>query len=163
MANHNKTPQERNKLTRKAFREAIVEGVAYGMSVRASSIAASVPYRTTARWVAQGREQHEADPDATVGKWSPQRKFFEAIQQAEQQLQKKLLMRMHVHQSKTMKATAFLLERKFSEEWGRRETVKLQGDINNPVEVALSKELEKALDKMAAEADGEGDETNTEA
>jgi transposase len=150
--------QERNKLTRKAFRDAIVEGVGYGMSVRAASIAAEVPYRTTARWMAYGREQHEADPDAPKSKWSPQRKFFEAIQTAEQQLQKKLLMRMHVHQAKTMKATAFLLERKFSTEWGRRETLKVESDVNNPVEITLSKDLEKAIDALVNGGDRSDDE-----
>ena len=139
-------PQERNLLNRKAYRDAIVEGVGYGMSLTAAAKAAGVCDRTANRWYSAGRDEVERNPDETrKSKKSPQRKFYEAHEEAVNNLQKRLLMQMQVHNAKSSKATAFLLERRFPNEWGRRETLKVEGDAENPIEVTLSKDLDAAI------------------
>lgn len=150
------TTQVRNLLTRKAFRDAIIEGVGYGMTLNAASLAAGVCPRTAARWYSAGREEALANPDESrKSKWSPQRKFFDAHERAVNGLQKQLLMRMHVHNAKNVKATAFLLERRFPNQWGRRETLRVEGDAENPLEVTLAADLDKAIDKLIAKKKGE--------
>lgn len=109
----------------------ILASLTMGMTIKEACIFAEIDESTFYNW----RKNYSEDPQF--------KDFFKSLKKAEVQGKMKHIQKIFEEQS--WQASAWWLERKFPEEFARREKVQLSGDEKNPVVV---KEIKEALSKL---------------
>jgi hypothetical protein len=114
-----------SKLT-PAVRQTILENLAAGATVQASCLAAGIARQTFYDWRAK----------AEAGE-SPFVEFFAAVEQAEAQAQVERVTVIRQAMADSWQAAAWWLERRFPEDWGRRERHEHSSPAGNPLKVQV--------------------------
>lgn len=120
----------------------IAQALEVGMPLGHAIKYAGVPERTVYRWRAKGKEEAETYPDLDQADWSPQRAFFELTELA---IGKGVFSLLNIIQTAakdgTWQAAAWLLERRFPEDFGRKTQHNHTGEALGPTIVINHAEL----------------------
>ena len=101
----------------------IIEAVKAGNYYEAACAYAGVSYSTLRGWIVKGEK-------AKSGKYL---KFLEAVRQAEAEAEARIVLQWQKAMPEDWRAAQAFLERRYPERWGKKETVKHQGDNENPI------------------------------
>jgi hypothetical protein len=94
------------------MREKIIQAIALGLTYERACGLAGVSYQSLRNWIARGGQE-------TEGEYFD---FLDALKKAEAQAEAVCLQRIHkAAQGGQWQAAAWILERRYPEQWGRRE------------------------------------------
>ncbi len=131
----------------------IVEGIQQGLSYKAAAQRADVSYQTMYNWMNKGEEDEESGIDSDF------LDFFYAIKNAEIDFQLAHLRRIdRASMEGSWQASAWALERRFPDEWGKKErieqTTQISGPNNGPVRYEYGvndddmREIEQSVERI---------------
>lgn len=120
----------KTKLRRKLIAEA-VEGIEKGHYAKTICQALGIHESTYYDWLKKGEEQIENDERGIY------REFSESIKKAQAEGKKALLQIIRDRAATNWTAAAWMLERMYPEEYGRREKHQHEGTPNKPIEFTM--------------------------
>jgi hypothetical protein len=144
------TPQRGRptKLTPEVHR-AIVEAIREGASRQAAATRGGVAYATLAEWVARGNGTH-ADREQSAEFAEFAKDLHAAEADFEQSLVKNVMAYSAMGDKPDWRGPAWILERRFSDRWGKTTRTELTGKDGGPVAVASTVDVTKLTDEQLA-------------
>lgn len=109
-----------------------------GISIKDCANLCGIDRKTLHRWIDKGKE-------AKSGRY---REFYERFEKANSDFKKSLVE--DIKKDKTWQSSAWLLERTFPEEYGKREKIDMNADINNKTDLSVyfdEKKMREILDE----------------
>jgi len=131
----------RTILLKPEIKKRILDAIRQGNYVYVACRAAGIGETTYHTWMAKGREAIE------TGKRNQYREFTEAVKEAELLAESELILSIRSASLTSWQAAAWLLERKTSERWGRKDSIEYRG------EVVETKVVNKAIDELLDDQD----------
>ena len=116
----------RTTILSEVIQNAMVEAIREGNYASTASEAVGIGESTHYRWMKQGEEGIE-----------PYRGYWEAIKKAEAQAEMSAVQNIQTHSADNWTASAWYLERKFPDRWGRKDklTQEISGKDGKPIEI----------------------------
>ncbi len=140
------------RLLTPAVKKTICKAIKAGAKLEIAARAAGIGARTLDEWLKHGRDELQADPDAS----GPCAAFVSKVMIASAKNEQELIGIIRKEAPKTWQAAAWLLERKFPERYAKVDRLRVSGDETNNKPVAVQSRQEaqqKLLEKLAAVAE----------
>ena len=116
----------RTTILSEVIQNAMVEAIEAGNYASTAAESVGIGESTHYRWMKQGEEGIE-----------PYRGYWEAIKKAEAQAEMSAVQNIQTHSADNWTASAWYLERKFPDKWGRKDklTQEISGKDGKPIEI----------------------------
>lgn len=116
----------RTTILSEVIQNAMVEAIEAGNYASTAAESVGIGESTHYRWMKQGEEGIE-----------PYRGYWEAIKKAEAQAEMSAVQNIQTHAAENWTASAWYLERKFPDKWGRKDklTQEISGKDGKPIEI----------------------------
>ena len=130
------------------IQKTVCEAIKHGATLEIAARAAGIGARTLDEWLKHGRDELQADPDAS----GPCAIFVSEVMIAAAKSEQELIEIIRKEAPKTWQAAAWLLERKFPQRYAKVDRLRVSGDETNerPITIENRQEIEnKLLQKLA--------------
>ncbi len=137
------------RLLTPAVKKTICKAIKAGAKLEIAARAAGIGARTLDEWLKHGRDELQADPDAS----GPCAAFVSEVMIASAKFEQELIGIIRKEAPKTWQAAAWLLERKFPERYAKVDRLRVTEDETNKKPVAyqsLQERQQKLIEKIAA-------------
>ncbi len=137
------------RLLTPAVQKTICKAIKLGAKLEIAARAAGIGARTLDEWLKHGRDELQADPDAS----GPCAAFVSEVMIASAKNEQELIGIIRKEAPKTWQAAAWLLERKFPQRYARVDRLRVSGDEVNEKPAAVQSRQEgqrRLLEKLAA-------------
>ena len=149
------------RLLTPAVQKTICKAIETGAKLEIAARAAGIGARTLDEWLKHGRDELQADPDAS----GPCAAFVSKVMIASAKNEQELIGIIRKEAPKTWQAAAWLLERKFPQRYARVDRLRVSGDEVNEKPVAVQSREEvtrKLIEKIAAIAEKAADRSRND-
>ncbi len=151
----------RPRLLTPAVQKTICKAIEVGAKLEIAARAAGIGARTLDEWLKHGRDELQADPDAS----GPCAAFVSEVMIASAKFEQELIGIIRKEAPKTWQAAAWLLERKFPERYAKVDRLRVTEDETNKKPVAyesLQERQQKLIEKIAALAEKAADRSRND-
>ncbi len=149
------------RLLTPAVQKTICKAIKAGAKLEIAARAAGIGARTLDEWLKHGRDELQADPDAS----GPCAAFVSEVMIASAKFEQELIGIIRKEAPKTWQAAAWLLERKFPQRYARVDRLRASGDETNKKPDAyqsLQERQQKLIEKIAALAEKAADRSRND-